>query len=60
MPEEAKPAVDIDHMRTLPPFEARELLGDGNFGGLYRRDDADMTEIWDVAVQETRRLLENW
>jgi creatinine amidohydrolase len=59
-PADAKPEVDIEHMRTLPPFEARELLGDGNFGGLYRRSDADMAEIWSVAVQETRRLLETW
>jgi creatinine amidohydrolase len=59
-PEAPQPEVDLDHMRTLPPFEARELLGDGNFGGLYQRDDADMAEIWDVAVEETRRLLENW
>jgi len=59
-PEEAKPAVDLDLMRTLPPFEAREVIGDGNFGGLYHRDDSDMAEIWGVAVQETRKLLENW
>src|ERR1035437_1598694 len=59
-PAAAQPEVDIDHLRTLPPFEARELLGDGNFGGLYQRDDADMAEIWDVAAQATRRLLENW
>lgn len=59
-PEAAKPMADLDLMRTLPPFEAREVLGDGNFGGLYHRDDSDMAEIWDVAVQETRKLLENW
>lgn len=59
-PEQAKPMADLDLMRTLPPFEAREVLGDGNFGGLYQRDDSDMAEIWDVAVQETRKLLESW
>lgn len=59
-PEEAKPMADLDLMRTLPPFEAREVLGDGNFGGLYQRDDQDMAEIWDVAVAETRAMLENW
>jgi creatinine amidohydrolase len=61
VPEEgAKPMADIDRMRTLPPFEVRLLLEDGNFGGRYQRDDSEMLEIWDVAVQETRALLEAW
>lgn len=60
-PEEgSKPMVDVDRLRTLPPFEARNLLEDGNFGGRYQRDDSEMLEIWDVAVQETRALLEAW
>jgi creatinine amidohydrolase len=58
--EAAKPMVDIDRMRTLPPFEVRLLLEDGNFGGRYQRDDLEMLEIWDVAVRETRALLEQW
>ncbi len=58
--EGAKPAVDIDRLRALPPFEVRLMLDDGNFGGRYQRDDAEMMEIWDVAVQETRALLEDW
>jgi creatinine amidohydrolase len=57
---EAKPPVDTDRLRTLPPFEVRLLLGDGNFGGRYQRDDAEMLGIWDVAVQETRSLLDRW
>jgi creatinine amidohydrolase len=56
----AKPMIDTDRMRTLPPFEVRLLLDDGNFGGRYQRDDSEMLEIWDVAVQETRALLEQW
>ena len=58
--EGAKPMVDTDHLRTLPPFEVRTLLDDGNFGGRYQRDDAEMLEIWDVAVLETRAMLESW
>ncbi|HVY18388.1 MAG TPA: creatininase family protein [Rhodopila sp.] len=58
--DDAKPMVDVDRMRTLPPFEVRLLLEDGNFGGRYQRDDAEMLEIWDVAVRETRALLEAW
>ena len=55
-----KPMIDIDRLRILPPFEARTLLDDGNFGGRYQRDDSEMLEIWDVAVRETRELLESW
>jgi len=36
----------------------REYLGDGNFGGRYHRSDEDMQSIWDVAVAETRELME--
>ena len=49
-----------DRLRTLPPFEVRTLIDDGNFGGRYQRDDAEMLEIWEVAVLETRALLEAW
>jgi creatinine amidohydrolase len=59
-PEGAKPMVDVDRLRTLPPFEVRTLLEDGNFGGRYQRDDSEMLEIWGVAVQEIRTLLEQW
>ncbi len=59
-PAKAKPMADVDHMHTVPPFEAREALGDGNFGGLYRRSDEEMMGIWNVAVAETRALLEGW
>ena len=52
--------VDTDRMRTMAPFEVRILLEDGNFGGRYQREDAEMLEIWNVAVSETRALLESW
>jgi creatinine amidohydrolase len=53
--------VDTDRLRTRPPFEVRTLIDDGNFGGRYQRDDSEMLEIWDVAVRETRALLqEDW
>jgi creatinine amidohydrolase len=58
--EGAKPMVDVDQLRALPPFEVRLMLDDGNFGGRYQRDDAEMLEIWEVAVRETRALLEGW
>jgi creatinine amidohydrolase len=58
--EGAKPMVDVDQLRALPPFEVRLMLDDGNFGGRYQRDDSEMLEIWQVAVLETRALLEEW
>lgn len=36
----------------------RDFVGDGNFGGYYRRSDDEMLAIWQVAVEETRALLE--
>lgn len=57
MPANQKPMMDLPLVRVLPPKTLRETLGDGNYGGLYQRPDADMLAIWDVAVQETRDLL---
>lgn len=61
MPEEQKPMVDFNILKQLSPQEARNYLGDGNFGGVYQRSDEEMQAIWDVAVAETRELLiEAW
>ena len=57
-PDTRKPMVDFDRMRVMAPPAVRDLLGDGNFGGLYQRPDADMLAIWEVAVAETRAVLE--
>ncbi|PHK97008.1 creatininase [Pseudoroseomonas rhizosphaerae] len=60
-PAAAKPVVDTERLRAVPPGEARRLLGDGNFGGLYQRADAEMLDIWETAVAETREILaEGW
>ena len=53
-----KPMIDLERMRMLDPAGVRNYLGDGNFGGLYQRSDADMLAIWKVAVEETRSLIE--
>jgi creatinine amidohydrolase len=58
MPPEQKPMIDHAHMRLLDPKGVRDYLGDGNFGGHYQRPDEDMLAIWQVAVAETRGLLE--
>ena len=52
--------VDTDRLKTLPPFDARNLLDDGNFGGRSQRPDAEMLAIWNIGVAETREQLENW
>ena len=57
-PAQAKPMTDLDRLRLLSPAGVRERLGDGNFGGAYQRSDEDMLTIWDIAVTETRALLE--
>lgn len=57
-PSEQKPMIDLARLRKLPPKQARAFLGDGNFGGLYQRSDAEMNEIWDVAINEVRDIFE--
>jgi creatinine amidohydrolase len=53
-----KPMIDFARMRVMDPEAVRRYLGDGNFGGYYQRADEEMQAIWDVAVAETRALLE--
>ena len=58
LPEQRKPMVDFDKMRVQDPAGVRAMLGDGNFGGYYQRPDEEMHAIWDIAVVETRSLME--
>jgi creatinine amidohydrolase len=58
LPSGAKPELDLDLLRVLPPAEVRAYVGDGNYGGAYARPDAEMLRIWSIAVEETRALLE--
>ncbi len=58
LPAGAKPMTNLDTLRLLPPAGVRELLGDGNFGGHYQRHDEEMLALWEVAVAETRELIE--
>lgn len=60
-PEGRKPMLDLARFQQLDPGAKRILLGDGNYGGLYERPDAEMLAIWDVAVAETRDVIaEGW
>lgn len=55
----SKTPVDLEMLRQLNPKAARRLIGDGNFGGQEQRDSSIMEKIWDIAVKETRSLLEH-
>lgn len=57
LPGDQKPMSDLEKLRRLDPKSLRELLNDGNYGGLYQRDDEEMMKIWRTAVEETRALL---
>jgi creatinine amidohydrolase len=61
LPAAQKPMSDLDTIRQLDPKALRALLKDGNWGGVYQRADEEMMQIWRVAIDETRELLEsNW
>ena len=42
----------------MNPKEVRAHIGDGNFGGYYERSDDEMLRVWNVAVEETRALID--
>jgi creatinine amidohydrolase len=58
MPEVQKPMLDIARIHSFNPAGVRDYIGDGNFGGYYQRSDDDMMAIWEVAVAETRDVIE--
>ena len=45
-------------MSEMTAQQVREVIGDGNFGGDYQKPDEMMNELWEVAVAETREMLE--
>lgn len=57
-PEGEKPVVDMALMKASPPDVAREILGDGAFGGPWQRADDEMLALWEVGVKEVRDALE--
>ena len=60
VPDKKKPMAAFSYFTMLNPEEKRAYSGDGNMGGVYQRSDEDMLAVWDVAVEETRALLESW
>lgn len=60
-PSVAKPMLDSARIRALGPAEVRRYLGDGNYGGRYRRADEEILALWRTGVEETRAVIaENW
>ncbi len=56
-PDYQKKMTDIEKLKQSTPEEVRRILGDGNYGGFYQRNDEEMNQIWEVAVNETRELI---
>jgi len=59
MPDETVPLIDFDRLRLLPPKQVRDHIKSGNYGGAYQKPDAEVLALWEVAVAETRELMEN-
>lgn len=60
-PTTRKPMLDMASFAQGDPAAKKRLLGDGNYGGLYQRPDADLLALWAVAVEETRAVIgEGW
>jgi creatinine amidohydrolase len=58
-PAARKEPIDYHRYAVLDPQGVKALCGDGNFGGDYQRaDDSAVLAMWDVAVRETRALIE--
>ena len=51
--------IDIAKYMRVDPAEKKKLVGDGNFGGMYQRADEELMAMWDIAVAETRALIES-
>jgi creatinine amidohydrolase len=58
VPDEIKPPVDLDLLRSLSPAGVKELVGDGNYGGAYQKPDDRMMALWQAGVEETRRVID--
>jgi creatinine amidohydrolase len=58
-PEAAKAPVELARLAAADAEETRRLIGDGSFGGRYRRSDEDMERVWQAGVEEVRALLED-
>ncbi|QND53303.1 creatininase family protein [Phyllobacterium sp. 628] len=59
VPAEPKDQIDFNRLARVDAKRKREMLGEGNYHGLFQRPDADSLALWEVAVAETRDQLDN-
>jgi creatinine amidohydrolase len=57
-PSGIKNAPEMAVVRASPPVQARDLLGDGSFGGPWQRPDDEMLALWRTGVEEVREALD--
>ncbi|OIQ68455.1 creatinine amidohydrolase [mine drainage metagenome] len=57
-PATAKEQIDYAALARVGAAAKRALLGEGNYHGRFQRPDADMYALWQVAVAETRELIQ--
>lgn len=58
-PSGSKAPIDLAQLRLMGPAKARAYLGDGCYGGRYTMDEAVTRQLWTVAVEETREVLQS-
>jgi creatinine amidohydrolase len=58
LPDAPKPLVDYARMALMDPPAKRAYLGDGCYGGHYQQPDPVTDALWQIAVEETRALLQ--
>lgn len=58
-PAARKPPVEAERIVDGDPQGNRRLLGDGSYGGVYQRSDEEMSRLWNAAVEELCRALED-
>jgi creatinine amidohydrolase len=56
-PDTAKPTIDFATLWGKAPEVVRRMIGDGNYGGVYQKPDAQMLALWQVGVEETREII---
>ncbi len=58
LPDDQKLVPARPGMARLVGQAMRDFIGDGNYGGYYQRPDEEMLALWEIAVEETRSLIE--
>lgn len=57
-PKGEKPPPELDQFRVASPALAKDILGDGSFGGVWQKPDTTMLDLWETGVEETRLAMQ--